>query len=340
MDLVTSELFIGIELAPLGDLYLTRQRLLQKGVTFITDVVIDEIQGTLVKAHDLYTDRPLIYQDYDTVILDVPQRAEVNLYRQLKGQVQELYRIGDCLAPRTIEMAIFEGWTDRGESLMEYRYLFSPLKIGSVIVPNRINFGAHLTNLSEGHKISEDQIYYYRERARGGCGLITTEELSVHPSDLAYEKLVDAYDPQVIAGFQRLTRVIHRYDTRIFAQLNHNGLQADGKNSRRPVWGPSAGKDPIFRETCQAMEIEDIRECVDYFAGSAIHAVEGGFDGIELQLGHSSLIRQFLSPATNRREDEYGGPFENRLRFALEVIEAVRRAVGPDFHRRDPFERR
>jgi hypothetical protein len=72
--------------------------------------VIDEIQGTLVKARDLYTDRPLIYLDYDTVILDVPQRAEENLYRLLKGQVQELYRIGDCLAPRTIEMAIFEGW--------------------------------------------------------------------------------------------------------------------------------------------------------------------------------------------------------------------------------------
>jgi mycofactocin system FadH/OYE family oxidoreductase 2 len=108
-------------------------------------------------------------------------------------------------------------------------------------------------------------------------------------------------------------------------------MQADGKNSRRPVWGPSAGKDPIFRETCQAMEIEDIRECVDYFARSAAHVVEGGFDGIELQLGHSSLIRQFLSPATNFREDTYGGGFENRLRFALEVIEAVRRAVGPDF---------
>ena len=116
VDMVTSELFIGLELAPLGDLYLSRQRLLQKGVTFLTDVVVDAIQGTRVEAHDLYTDRPLIYQDYDTVILDVPQRAEVSLYRQLKGQVKELYRIGDCLAPRTIEMAVFEGWTI-GENL-------------------------------------------------------------------------------------------------------------------------------------------------------------------------------------------------------------------------------
>ena len=215
--------------------------------------------------------------------------------------------------------------------MSEYKYLFSPLKIGSVVVPNRINFAAHLTNLSENHQISEEHICYYRERARGGCGLITTEELTVHPSDLAYEKLVDAFDPEVIPGFKRLTTVIHEYGTKIFAQLNHNGMQADGKISRLPVWGPSAGRDPIFRECAKEMEIEDIRECIDYFAKSADHVVQGGFDGIELQLGHSSLIRQFLSPATNFREDEYGGSFDNRLRFALEVIDAVRTQVGPDF---------
>ncbi|MCK4794295.1 MAG: mycofactocin system FadH/OYE family oxidoreductase 2 [Desulfobacteraceae bacterium] len=215
--------------------------------------------------------------------------------------------------------------------MSEYRYLFSPIKIGSVVIPNRINFAAHLTNLSENHQISDNHIYYYRERAWGGCGLITTEELTVHPSDLAYEKLVDAFDPKVISGFKRLTRAIHEYDTKIFAQLNHNGMQADGKISRLPVWGPSAGKDPIFREISKEMEIEDIKECIKFFARSAGHVVEGGLDGIELQIGHSSLIRQFLSPATNFREDEYGGSFENRLRFCLEVIDAVRQAVGTDF---------
>jgi mycofactocin system FadH/OYE family oxidoreductase 2 len=79
------------------------------------------------------------------------------------------------------------------------------------------------------------------------------------------------------------------------------------------------------------MEIEDIQECVAFFAKSALHVLEGGFDGIELQLGHSSLIRQFLSPATNFRTDEYGGSFDNRLRFCFEVIDAVRAAVGREF---------
>ncbi|MEN8246933.1 MAG: mycofactocin system FadH/OYE family oxidoreductase 2 [Thermodesulfobacteriota bacterium] len=214
--------------------------------------------------------------------------------------------------------------------MSDFIYLFSPLKIGPKVVPNRINFAAHLTNLSENHQISEDHLCYYEARAKGGCGLITTEELTVHPSDLAYDKLVDAFVPEVVPGFKRLTDVVHRHGTCIFAQLNHNGMQADGKISRLPVWGPSPGKDPLFRETSKAMTIDDIQECIDYFALSAQHVKEGGFDGIELQLGHSSLIRQFLSPASNCRNDDYGGSFDKRMRFALEVIRAVREAVGDE----------
>ena len=215
--------------------------------------------------------------------------------------------------------------------MAKFRFLFSPIKIGSIVVPNRICFSAHLTNFSEDYKISDRHIYYYLERAKGGCGLIITEEMSIHPSDRAYEKLVDAYSPDAIPGYKRLTQTIHTTDTKIFAQLNHNGTQSDGTISRLPVWGPSPVADPLFRETSKEMEIEEIQECIDYFAKSARYAREGGFDGIELQLGHSSLIRQFLSPLTNFRTDEYGGSFENRLRFALEVIAAVRKEVGGDY---------
>ena len=215
--------------------------------------------------------------------------------------------------------------------MSEFKYLFSPLKIGSVVIPNRLHFAPHMTNYAENNLISDRHIDYYQERAKGGCGLITTEEMGVHPTDHPYDKLVDAYEPETIPGFLKLTRAIHQYDGKMFAQLNHNGMQGDSKISRLPVWGPSAGKDPIFRETCKEMEIEDIKECIEYFAKSALNVIEGGFDGIEIQLGHSSLVRQFLSPLTNHREDEYGGSFENRMRFALEVNAAVRKVVGATF---------
>ena len=109
VDMVTAELFIGIELAPLGDLYLTRQRLLQKGVTFTTDVSVDEIQGTTVKAHNIYTHETIVFDDYDTVILDAGNIVNDRLYRELKDRVAEICRIGDCVAPRGIDMAILEG---------------------------------------------------------------------------------------------------------------------------------------------------------------------------------------------------------------------------------------
>jgi mycofactocin system FadH/OYE family oxidoreductase 2 len=214
---------------------------------------------------------------------------------------------------------------------MMFPYLFSPLKLGTVEVKNRISFQPHLTNLAVGNLPSERQMYYWGERAKGGAGLIITEEMSVHPTDMAYEKLIDVYHPEVIPGFKKITDYVHQYDAKIFAQLNHNGQQGDGSISRLPVWAPSPMPDVLFRETPKEMEPEDIEEVARYFAKCAIHVREGGFDGIELQFGHSSLARQFLSPLTNFRSDEYGGSLENRMRAPLRFISAVRKAVGNDF---------
>jgi mycofactocin system FadH/OYE family oxidoreductase 2 len=214
---------------------------------------------------------------------------------------------------------------------MMFPYLFSPLKLGTVEVKNRISFQPHLTNFAVNCLPSERQMYYWGERAKGGAGLIITEEMSVHPTDMAYEKLIDVYHAEVIPGFKKITDYVHQFDAKIFAQLNHNGQQCDGAISRLPVWAPSPMPDILFRETPKEMEPEDIEEVARYFAKSAIHAREGGFDGIELQFGHSSLSRQFLSPLTNFRTDEYGGSLENRMRAPLKFIAAVRRAVGNDF---------
>jgi mycofactocin system FadH/OYE family oxidoreductase 2 len=213
----------------------------------------------------------------------------------------------------------------------QFKFLFSPLTIGKIVVPNRISFSAHLTNFAESCLPSERHASYYAARAQGGAGLIITEEQSVHPTDRAYEKSIEAFRPEAIPGHKRITRAVHEFETRIFAQLNHNGQQCSGVLSRLPAWAPSPVPDPMFREMPKEMEVEDIGEVIQYFCRSAVYAREGGYDGIELQFGHSSLARQFLSPLTNLRSDEYGGSFEKRLRFPADLLIAVRKTVGEDF---------
>lgn len=213
----------------------------------------------------------------------------------------------------------------------QFKYLFSPLEIGGVVVPNRISFSAHLTNFAEDCLPTDRHVHYLAARARGGTGLIITEEQSVHPTDRAYEKLIEAFRFEVIPGYKKITRAVHEHETKIFAQLNHNGAQCSGSLSRLPVWAPSPVPDILFREVPKEMEHEDIEELIEYFCRSATHVREGGFDGIELQFGHSSLVRQFMSCLTNLRQDEYGGTFENRMRLPLQLTRAMRKAVGDDF---------
>ncbi len=213
----------------------------------------------------------------------------------------------------------------------QYQYLFTPIRIGQTVIPNRIVFAAHLTNLAEDNLPGLRLIAYYTERAKGGCGLIITEEQSVHASDWAYQKLIHGFDPHVIPAYRRMTRAVHEHGTRMFAQINHNGMQASSIYSHRPVLGPSPLPDPIHREMCKELEPEEIAEIVRGFALVARHVREGGFDGAELQSSHSSLIRQFFSLYYNRRIDAYGGSLENRMRFVLEVIQAVRAEIGRDF---------
>ncbi len=211
-----------------------------------------------------------------------------------------------------------------------YRLLFSPLKLGPVVVRNRIVFSAHLTNYAEDGHPTEQHAAYYGARAAGGAGLIITEEHSTHPTDWPYEKLIHGFDRSVVPGYRRITDAAHRHDTPIFAQINHNGGQGSGMYSRLPVWAPSPVADPLFREVPKAVDGHEIREIVDGYALVAEHCREGGFDGIELQCSHSSIVRGFLSPATNRRTDEYGGSLPNRSRLLLQIVAAVREAIGPD----------
>src|SRR5262249_27474636 len=135
-----------------------------------------------------------------------------------------------------------------------------------------------------------------------------------------------AWDAAAVPHFKRVTAQIHAHGALAFIQLAHNGGVNQGPWSKLPAWAPS----PITNSTepPKALEKHEIDELIEYFARSARHAAAGGFDGIEIHGAHGYLIHEFLSPRSNRRTDEYGGSFDNRLRFAVEVLDAVRAAAG------------
>ena len=211
---------------------------------------------------------------------------------------------------------------------MSYRYLWTPLQLGPATARNRIVFSAHLTNYARDGKPTEQHAAYYAARAAGGTGLIITEEHSTHPTDWPYEKLIHGFHRDVIPGYRAMTDAVHRHRVPIFAQINHNGGQASSMFSRLPVWAPSAVADPLFREVPKAITHGEIDEIVAGYALVAEHCAEGGFDGIELQCSHSSIVRGFLSPATNKRTDGYGGSLVNRARLLVEIVAAVRGVIG------------
>jgi len=209
--------------------------------------------------------------------------------------------------------------------------IFSPLPLGSISLPNRICFLAHRTNFGRQGQLNDRHIAYYRRRAQGGCGLIILGELSIDAGDQPWESMIHFYHPSVVKDLRKLTGAVKLHDTRIFAQLTHHGFQSSSAISRQVTWGPSAMADVVFGEQCKAMEIEDMEIVGEAFASAAILAREGGMDGLEIDMGPESLLRQFLSPISNYRQDEYGGDCNQRMRFPLMIIEKVRKAVGNDF---------
>ena len=204
--------------------------------------------------------------------------------------------------------------------------LTEPLRVGRLVLRNRVVFSAHLTNFAVDGLPTEQHTAYYAARAAGGAGLVITEEQGVDPHDRPYEKTVDGTDPRVLPGYRALTGAVHGHGAAVLAQLTHNGGQSSGMHTRLPVLAPSPVPDPLFREVPVELDAAGIARIVDGYARTAAHCVAGGFDGVEIQGAHSSLVRQFLSPATNRRTDGYG---TDRARFLREVVRAVRDAIGP-----------
>ena len=198
-----------------------------------------------------------------------------------------------------------------------YKHVLSPIDIGGVAVPNRVVRTAHATGIGAG-TMSDDLIEYHAARARGGVGLTILEILSVHPSSPAS---LNAFDPTLPAGYARLMAACEPHGMKVFQQIwhaGHNGSPLDGS----PPWSASDIPSPQVGVVPRPMSKAQIDEIVDAYARTVKLCRDSGLDGVEIHGAHGYLPQQFLSENTNKREDEYGGSLENRMRFLIEIMRA------------------
>ena len=215
-----------------------------------------------------------------------------------------------------------------------FQALFEPGSIGMMTLKNRLIMAPISSNLAaEDGTVSEELLFHYAERARGGVGLIIVENVCItYPLARhgAAQPRID--DDAFIPGMDRLTEAIHRGGAKAAVELTHPGMNAGLRYiaGETPV-APSAvprSKDGLVP---RALSHEEIVEVIGEYVEAARRARQAGFDAVELQACHGLLINQFLSPLTNQRRDEYGGDRENRTRFLVEIVKGIKRHVGFDF---------
>jgi 2,4-dienoyl-CoA reductase (NADPH2) len=214
---------------------------------------------------------------------------------------------------------------------MEFPYLFSPIKVNSMIIRNRIVMTAmHLGYTPDG-EVTDRLVKFYAERARGGVGLIILGGCPIDEYGAMVGMVGISHDKH-IPGLKRLTGTVHATGAKIAAQLYQAGRYTHSAmiGGRKP-FSASAVRSRLTGETPRALELHEIPSVQAKFAEAALRAIESGFDAVEILGSAGYLISQFFSPLTNLREDGYGGSFQNRMRFGIEVVEKVRKAVGPSY---------
>ena len=220
----------------------------------------------------------------------------------------------------------------------EYPYLCSPLKLGGVTLRNRMcSAPMGFPDLTEDGCLTEGAIAFYELRAKGGAAVVTVSEACVdYAHGKSHGRLINLTNPGVLAGLTNVARAIRRHGALASVELNHAGMlsefdvaESERTGDRSFHYGPV---DCVVNNTeVRGMTREMIAETVKKWADGAALCKRAGFDMIMLHAGHGWLIHQFLSPLTNTRTDEYGGALENRARLAVEIIDAVRAAVGEGF---------
>lgn len=219
--------------------------------------------------------------------------------------------------------------------MSQFDALFQPLNINKLTIRNRVVSTAHAeVYATDGGMTTDRYVKYYEEKSKGGCGLCICGGSSVVSIDSpqSWWSSVNLSTDRIIPHFQNLADAVHKHGGKIMIQITHMGRRSrwDGENWPN-LMSPSGIREPVHRATCKTIEEEEIWRVIGDFAKAAVRAKEGGLDGVELSAVHQHMIDQFWSPRVNKREDQWGGSFENRMRFGMEVLKAVREAVGPDF---------
>lgn len=212
--------------------------------------------------------------------------------------------------------------------------LLEPIQIGQLTLKNRLVMPPMATSKSEGDgKVSQAILDYYAEKTAGGhIGLVIIEHSFIRQAGIASKNQMSIAEDSVIGELAKLAEVIHQNGSKAVMQINHAGSASEEEVTGFIPEAPSAVANPRRPHGIpHELTREEIQDVISDFAAAALRVKKAGFDGVEIHSAHGYLLNQFFSPLSNKREDEYGGSVLNRIRIHLEVIEAVREAVGEDF---------
>ena len=209
--------------------------------------------------------------------------------------------------------------------------LFSPFKIGSLELPNRLVRSATAERMADDDGRPLPPLKeLYAELVRGGVGLIITGHMYIHLSGKAHVEMTGLYHDDLLPDLTELTDAVHHENGRIIVQINHGGMNCRRETVDETL-APSEVDQPYVSRPAREITLDEIDNIIQAFANAARRAQEAGFDGVQIHAAHGYLISQFLSPLINHREDAWGGGITERMRFLKEVTKAVRDQVGSDY---------
>lgn len=210
--------------------------------------------------------------------------------------------------------------------------VFEPMTIGNVTIKNRFIVSPMVMNCcTEDGMATEKYIAYHEEKAKGGWGLIVTEDYAVDPGGKSYKYLPGLWKDEQIPGHAELTRRVHAHGAKIFAQIYHAGRQTDEGVIGTQVVAPSPIPCPVKKDMPHEMTLAEVEAMIEKFGDAALRAKKAGFDGVQIHGAHGYLISEFMSPYANKRTDKFGGSVTKRMRFALAIIRNIRAKCGRDF---------